>query len=190
MRSPPPHSVHTNYIWFIRLEEQLVVIRGTVGIHRNADCLYKNTFTTQNTYIVNQKLEHYIVSVLNNLFCSIGSYDLIKWFWATIKSPVNRNSLCGTSTTSLHMQIIIYGACKYNAHIEIVRRIWVFQSWWNLELRVFILCWYLKVFTYFPISLCKILYFQNCEMKFACSRAANCNYNSNYGIFQWSLYFW
>jgi hypothetical protein len=54
----PTPSVHTYYIWFIRLEEQLVVIRGTVGIHRNADCLYKNTFTTQNTYIVNQKLEH------------------------------------------------------------------------------------------------------------------------------------
>jgi hypothetical protein len=49
-----------------------------------------------------------------------------------------------------------------NSKFEIVW-IWVFQSWWNLELRVFILCWYFNVFTYFPISLCKILYIQNCR---------------------------
>ena len=39
--------------------EQVGEKRSTVGTHRNADSLLKNTPTKLNKYVVNQKLEHF-----------------------------------------------------------------------------------------------------------------------------------
>jgi hypothetical protein len=45
-------------VCLIRIKEQVGEKRSTVGTHRYADCLLKNTYTKYNKYVVNQKLEH------------------------------------------------------------------------------------------------------------------------------------
>jgi len=42
----------------MRIKEQVGEKRSRVCTHKHSDCLLKNTFTKDNKYVVNQKLEH------------------------------------------------------------------------------------------------------------------------------------
>ena len=46
-------------VCLLRIKEQVgKKEKNTVGTHRSADCLLKNTSTKHNKYVVNQKVEH------------------------------------------------------------------------------------------------------------------------------------